>query len=129
MWWDKHSCCRGLYKCKEAVSVSSVAQLMRANLKNPLQCTKRGNKNRAGAGNEACKGSVPSHSPSPVLQLYYLNVGLMFTQGFVDLSMNVLNITFCFNADGHLLIFILSSSLRSPGTVTGSVRCCELGRL
>lgn len=21
VWWDRHSCCRGLYKCKEAVSV------------------------------------------------------------------------------------------------------------
>lgn len=55
--WDKHSCCRGLYKCKEAVSVCFIRHTTdEGQVENPLHrecvrwaCTKRGNKNREGA--------------------------------------------------------------------------------
>lgn len=37
--WDKHSCCRGLYKCKEAVSVCFIRRTTdEGQVENPLHC-------------------------------------------------------------------------------------------
>lgn len=70
--WDKHSCCRGLYKCKEAVSVCFIRRTTdEGQVENPLHCecvrwacTKRGNKNRERGQNGECKGT---DSPPPLL--------------------------------------------------------------
>lgn len=67
--WDKHSCCRGLYKCKEAVSVCFIRRTTdEGQVENPLHCecvrwacTKRGNKNRERGQN----GGVQRHRLSP----------------------------------------------------------------
>lgn len=85
--WDKHSCCRGLYKCKEAVSVCFIRRTTdEGQVENPLHCecvrracTKRGNKNRERGQNGECKGTQALPllcsffplfiSPSPCLSL------------------------------------------------------------
>lgn len=84
--WDTHSCCRGLYKCKEAVSVCFIRRTSdEVQVENPLhcecvcqcvcacvcieECTKRGNKNRERGQSGECKGtgSPPPHYHPPLL--------------------------------------------------------------
>lgn len=149
--WDKHSCCRGLYKCKEAVSVCFIRRTTdEGQVENPLHCecvrwacTKRGNKNREWGQNGECKGT---DSPPPLLLFLSLSPSLPvsaslsrswavqmkcgphvgpWTEGhrvFFSscLSLNVLHLTLCFNANSSFI----SSPLLTCATWQGSL--CNL---
>lgn len=72
------SCCRDLYKCKEAVSVCFIRHTTdEGQVENPLHCecvrwacTKRGNKNREQEQNGEWKGKDTPASPPPLLCVF-----------------------------------------------------------